>query len=92
MRQTDEVKSEQSWVWLHNRDLKRETENLIVAAQNQSIRTNLVKAKIDRSQKYTLCRLRKKADESINHVVRGCTKLAQKEYKRRHDNFGKIVH
>ena len=92
MRQTEEVKSEQSWVWLHNRDLKRETENLIVAAQNQSIRTNLVKAKIDRSQKDTLYRLRKKADESIGYVVRGCTKLAQKEYKRRHDNLGKIVH
>ena len=92
MRQTEEVKSQQSWFWLHNRDLKRETENLIVAAQNQSIRTNLVKAKIDRSQKDTLCRLRKKADESIDHVVRGCTKLAQKEYKRRHDNLRKIVH
>ena len=81
MRQTEEVKSEQSWVWLHNRDLKRETENLIVAAQNQSIRTNLVKAKIDRSQKYTLCRLRKKADESINHVVRGVPNLHRRSIK-----------
>ena len=34
LRQTKEVKSEQSWVWLHNRDLKRETENLVAAAQN----------------------------------------------------------
>ena len=34
----------------------------------------------------------KKADESIDHVVSGCSKLAQKEYKRRHDNLGKIVH
>ena len=57
LRQTKEVRSEQSWVWLQNGDLKRETESLIVAAQNQSIRTNLVKAKIDKSQKDTLCRL-----------------------------------
>ena len=56
------------------------------------IRTNLVKAKIDKSQKDTLCRLCKKVDESIDPVVRGCSKLAQKEYKRRHDNVGKIVH
>ena len=62
---------------------------LIVAAQNQSIRTNLVKAKIDKSQKDTLCRLCKKADESIDHVVSGCSKLAQKENKRRHDNLVK---
>ena len=40
LRQIKEVRSEQSWVWLKNGDLKRETESLIVAAQNQSIRTN----------------------------------------------------
>ena len=73
-------------VCLQNRDLKRETESLIDALQNQSIRTNLVKAKIDKRQKDALCRLCKKANESIDHVVSGCRKLAQKEYKRRHDN------
>ena len=36
-----------------------------------------------------MCR---KVDESIDHIVSGCSKLAQKEYKRRHDNLGKIVH
>ena len=36
-----------------------------------------------------MCR---KVDESIDHVLSGCSKLAQKEYKRRHDNLGKIVH
>ena len=60
---------------LQNGDLKRKTESLIVAAQNQSIRANLIRAKIDKSQKDS-----------------GCGKLAQKEYKRRHDNLGKIVH
>ena len=48
LRQTKEVRSDQCWAWLQNGDLKRETESLIVAAQNQSIRTNLVKAKIDK--------------------------------------------
>ena len=33
-----------------------------------------------------------KTDESIDHVVSGCSKLPQKDYKRRHDNLGKIVH
>ena len=76
LRQTKEVRSEQSWVWLQNGDLKRETESLIVAAQNQSIRTNLIKPKIDKSQKDILCRLCKKADESIDNGLRGCSKLA----------------
>ena len=36
-----------------------------------------------------MCR---KVDESIDYIVSGCSKLAQKEYKRRHDNLGKRVH
>ena len=71
LRQTKEVRSEKSWVWLQNGDLKRGTESLIVAAQNQSTRTNFVKATIDKSHKDTLRRLCKKADESIDHVVSG---------------------
>ena len=36
-----------------------------------------------------MCR---KVDESIGHIANGCSELAQKEYKRRHDNLGKKVH
>ena len=72
--------------------MKRETESLIVAALNQSIRTNLVKARTDKSQGDSLCRVCRKVDENIDHIVGGCSKLAQNEYKRRHDNLVKIVH
>ena len=41
LRQTKEVRSEQSWVWLQNGDLTRETEGLIVAAQNQEYKNKL---------------------------------------------------
>ena len=91
-RQIKKVRHDQYWAWLQNGNFKRETESLIVAAQNQSIRTNLVKAKIDKSQRDSLCRVCRKVDESIDHIVSGCSKLAQKEYMRRHDNLGKIVH
>ena len=60
-----------------------------MAAQNQSIRTNLVKAKTDKSQGDSLCRVCRKLDQSIDHIDSGCSKLAQKEYKRRDDNLGK---
>ena len=63
-----------------------------MAAQNQSIRTNLVKTKIDKSQGDSLCRVCRNVDESIDHIISGFSKIAQKEYKRRHDNLGKIVH
>ena len=54
LRQTKEVRSDQCWAWIQNGDLKRETESLIVAPQNQSIRTNLVKARIDKSQGFVM--------------------------------------
>ena len=57
--------------------MKREAESLIVAAQNQSIRTNLVKAKIDKSQGDFLCRMCKEVEGSIDHIVSGCSELAQ---------------
>ena len=50
LRQTKEVRSDQCWAWLQNGDLKRETESHIVAAQNQSIRTNLVKQSLTKSR------------------------------------------
>ena len=82
LRQTEEASSEQSQVWLQSGDLKKQTESLIVATQNQSIKTNFVKAKIDKIQKDMLYRLCQKADD-----VSGCSKLGQNEYKRRHHNL-----
>ena len=89
LRHTKEVRTDQFWAWLQKGDLKRETERFIVAAQNQSIRTNLVKAKTDKSQGDSLCRMCRKLDESIDHIVSGYSKLAHNEYKKRHGNLGK---
>ena len=31
-------------------------------------------------------------DETINHIISECSKLAQNEYKTRHDWVGKVIH
>ena len=31
-------------------------------------------------------------DETINHIISECNKLAQKEYKTRQDGMGKVIH
>ena len=31
-------------------------------------------------------------DKNINHIISKCSKLAQKEYKSRHDWVGKVIH
>ena len=58
------------------------------ATQEQAIRTSVVKEKIDKSQEKTKHRMCSRADETINHIVTECPKIAQKEYKRRHDCIG----
>ena len=72
-------------------NLKRETESLLVAAQNNAIRTNHIKAKTDKTQQNRKCWLCSDRDETINHVINECSKLAQKEHKTRHDWVGKGI-
>ena len=47
---------------------------------------------VDQTQTDSKCRMCGKVDESINHVFDECSKLVQKEYKRRHDWVGKREH
>jgi hypothetical protein len=87
-----EVDRERTWWWLKKGDLKPETEVLLCAAQEQALRTNYVKFHIDRNVESPLCRLCGEKGEHITHLISECKKLAQKEYKRRHDNVASIVH
>ena len=42
-----EVVGEEKWLWLRDGSIKRETESLIMAAQEHAIRTNAIKERID---------------------------------------------
>ena len=57
--------------------MKKETEGLLIAAQDQALRTNVIKTRIDKSHGDSKCRMCKEADE--------------KEYKRRHDNVARVT-
>ena len=48
-----------------------------------------MKYHIDKTSESPLCRLCGKKGESVQHITSGCEKLAQNEYKRRHDNVAK---
>ena len=63
-----------------------------MAAQNNVIRTNHIKAKIDKTQQNSKCRLYSDRDETINHILSECSKLAQKEYEARHHWASKVIH
>ena len=81
-----------TWSWLTRGNLKRETESLITAAQDNAIRTNYIKAKIDRTQQNSKCRMCGERDETVNHIESESSKLAQNEFKTRHDWVGKVIH
>ena len=63
-----------------------------MAAQNNAIITNNINARIDKTQQNSKCRLCGDREETITHIISECSKLAQKEYKTRHDWVGKVIH
>ena len=63
-----------------------------VTSETQSLWTNVIKTRIDKTQNDPLCRLCRKREETVNHIFNECSKLAQKEYKGRHDCVAKDVH
>ena len=63
---------------LGHENLKRETESLLIATQNNAIRNNHVKARIYKMQRNSRCRLCDDSDKTINHIISKCSKLAEK--------------
>ena len=90
---TEQVRDPESWGWLKRGILKKETEGLLTAAQDQALRTNSIKNRIDKEDVSPMCRLCGEREETVSHIVAECEKLAQREYKMwRHDKVGQVIH
>ena len=53
---------------------------------------NHITTRIDKTQQNSKCGLRGDRDETINYIINECNKLEQKEYEKRHDWVGKVIH
>ena len=51
----------------------RETECPLIATQNNAIRTKYVKAKIDKTQQNSNCKLCGDSDKTINYIISECS-------------------
>ena len=92
-RQTENLVDErESVAWLEDGYMKKETESLLMAAQEQSLRTRKVMRDIDHRNIDPKCRLCGEKDETVEHLVSACSKLAQIQYKQRHDKVASIIH
>ena len=80
-RQTSEISHGKTCTSLRKGNFKKEPEFILIAAQNNAIRTNYFKAKIDKTQQNSKYRLWGDRDETISHIIREHYKLAQRKYK-----------
>ena len=71
------MRSEETWGWIRKGYLKKETESLIFAAQEQVLRTNWISKNIDGQEVSEKCRMCGERDESITHLIAECKKLVQ---------------
>ena len=89
-RQTSVISHEKTWTWLRKRNLKREIESLLIAAQNNVIKTTYVKASIDKAQE--IADVDNVVIDMINYIISKYSELAQREYRTRHDWLGNVLH
>ena len=79
---------DKTWTWLRKGNFNRDTESLLMAAQNSTIRTSHIKKRIDSSNKIA------NVDYAVTETKPSitCSKLEQKEYKATQDWVGKVIH
>ena len=91
-REVEGVADGRSWQWLRAGYLAKSTEAFLFAAQEQGLRTRLFRRAIVGEDVVAECRVCGKSGESVGHLVAGCSGLAQREYRRRHDRMGLRVY
>ena len=90
--QDGDVDEEESNRWLKSAGLKSETEGLIVAAQDQALKTKYMQAKIIKNGTDPNCRICGRFQETVDHITSGCPELAKTEYVHRHNKVAAYVH
>lgn len=91
-RDVKEVSGERSWQWVRAGYMGKNLEGFVFAAQENVLKTRLYRNTILKEEVTGNCRVCGKVGESVGHLVSGCSGLAQREYKRRHDRMGLRVY
>ena len=72
-RETTGENLHKTWTLVGKRNLKRKTESLLIAAQNNVIGSNYIKAKINNMQQNGKCTLCGDKDKMINPIISECS-------------------
>ena len=92
LKQTKDLSSNDTWQWFQRGELKKGTEGMIMAAQDQALRTRYIQLATDEANISLKCRKCNQKDETINHITSECPALAQNQDKKRHDTVAIAVH
>ena len=65
---------------------------MLTAAQDQALPTRWRKINIEKREGTSLCQLCNVKDETMFHILSECTKIAETEYRKRHDGVARLVH
>ena len=90
--QDGDADEEESNRWLKSAGLKSKTEGLIVAAQDQALKTKHMQAKIIKNGTDSNCRICGRFQETVDHITSGCPELAKTEYAHRHNKVTAYVY
>ena len=69
LRQTKDLSSNDTWQWLQRGELKKKTEGMIMATQNQALSTRYIQRAIDGNNIFPKCRKCTQKDTTINHIA-----------------------
>ena len=72
--------------------LKAETEGLIIVALDHSLPTKSYFARVVKGGTSALCRICHKHEETVDHIISGCPKLAKTDYPERHNKAAAYIH
>jgi hypothetical protein len=86
------ISEEDTFLWLTKGDLKAETENELVAAQDQALQTKYYATKILNTETDSKCRLCHQFEEAIDQIISACPILAKEQYIKRHDRVSSQLH
>ena len=68
-RLINNISHQKTWTWLRKGNLKRETESLLIAVQDNTIRTNHIKARIDKTQQNSKCRKHQSHNNRMQQII-----------------------
>ena len=91
-KDTEKVSTERTWQGLKGGHLKKETEAMVCAAQEQALWVNSIKHHSDCQDVSPMCRLCGKLSEKVMHLSSGFLVLTKSKYRIRHDIVGKHIH